>query len=105
MQGTVFAPIKCSVQIDTLGRDCLINGDGLYEYKEMVDVPALSMIDDLIGVTTCSDKAVELNAIINVKIESKKLRFSSEKCYKLHIGKRRKLLTPAERTWKENSKC
>ena len=43
MQGTVFAPIKCSIQIDTLGRDCLANGDGLYEYKNIVEVPGLSM--------------------------------------------------------------
>ena len=88
MQGTVFAPIKCSVQIDTLGKDCFANGDGLYEYKNIVDIPTLSMIDDLIGVTSCSDEAIKLNSIINAKIESKKLRFSSDKCYKLHIGKK-----------------
>ena len=88
MQGTVFAPIKCSIQIDTLGRDCLANGDGLYEYKNVVDVPGLSMVDDLVGVTSCSDEAVKLNSIINVKIESKKLRFSITKCFKLHIGKK-----------------
>ena len=90
MQGTVFAPIKCSIQIDTLGRDCLTNGDGLYEYKGIVDVPALSMIDDVVGVTTCSDESVKLNAIINVKVESKKLRLSDSKCYKLHISKKKK---------------
>jgi hypothetical protein len=90
MQGTVFAPIKCSIQIDTLGRDCLANseGEGLYVYKRIVDVPALSMIDDVIGVTNCNDEAVELNAIINVKMESKKLRLSDKKCFKLHIGKK-----------------
>ena len=48
MQGTVFGPIKCSVQMDTFGRDCLANGDGVYEYKGVVDVPVLAMIDDLI---------------------------------------------------------
>ena len=89
MQGTVFAPIKCSIQIDTLGRDCLANGDGIYEYKNIVDVPGLSMIDDLIGITTCSDEAIKLNSIINVKIESKKLRFSDTKCFKLHISKKK----------------
>ena len=88
MQGTVFAPIKCSIQIDTLGRDCLANGDGIYEYKNVVDVPGLSMVDDLIGVSTCSDEAIKLNSIINVKIESKKLRFSKTKCFKLHISKK-----------------
>ena len=89
MQGTVFAPIKCSIQIDTLGRDYLTNGDGLYEYKSVVDVPVLSMVDDVIGITTCSDEAVKLNAIINVKMESKKLRLSKDKYYKLHISKKK----------------
>ena len=48
MQGTVFAPINR----DTLGRDCLANGDGLYEYKSTIYLPGLSMVDDLVGVTT-----------------------------------------------------
>ena len=90
MQGTVYAPMKCTVQIDTLGRECLANGDGLYEYKKIVKVPALAMIDDVLGVTTCSDESVKLNSIINAKVETKKLRLSSDKCAKLHIGKREK---------------
>ena len=57
-------------------------------YKNVVDVPALSMIDDVIGITKCSDEAIELNSIINVKMESKKLRLSNKKCFKLHIGKK-----------------
>ena len=72
MQGTVFAPIKCSVQIDAFGRDCIVNDDGLYNYKKIVKVPTLSMIDDILGVTTCDDEAIKLNSIINVKVESKK---------------------------------
>ena len=108
MQGTVFAPIKCSVQIDTLGRDCLANGEGLYEYKNIVDVPALSMVDDVIGVTACSDEAIKLNAIINVKVESKKLRLSNDKCYKLHIGKKDSKLincTHQIKAHEQNIKC
>ena len=88
MQGTVFGPIKCSVQIDTLGRDCLTNGDGLYTYKDLVEIPALSMVDDIVGVTKCSDESVELNSIINSKIEAKKLRLSNTKCFKIHISKK-----------------
>ena len=88
MQGTVFAPIKCSVQIDSLGRDCLNTGEGLYEYKGMVEVPALSMVDDILGITACSDASVELNSIINGKIEAKNLRLSNKKCYKIHISKK-----------------
>ena len=30
MQGTVLAPLKCSIQIDTLGKDCFETNTGLY---------------------------------------------------------------------------
>ena len=41
MQGTVTAPLKCSVQIDTLGRDCYRSGRGLYQYRGACTVPPL----------------------------------------------------------------
>ena len=91
MQGSVFGPIKCSVQMDTLGRDCLANGDGIYKYKDTLETPALAMIDDIIGVSKCNDESVELNSIINVKIESKKLRLSETKCVKLHVSRKPKV--------------
>ena len=46
--------------------------------------------DDVMGVTNCNDKSVELNFIINVKM-SEKLRLSDTKCFKLHIGKTKRL--------------
>ena len=46
------------------------------------------MADDIIGVTTCSDKSVELNSIINSKILAEKLRLSNTKCFKIHISKK-----------------
>ena len=39
MQGTVPAPLKCSVQLDTLGKECLETGEGVYLYKECVNIP------------------------------------------------------------------
>ena len=72
--------------MDTLGRECLTNGDGIYLYKDIIDIPVLAMIEDVIGVTSCSDEAVKLNSIINVKVESKKLKFSETKCFKIHIS-------------------
>ena len=32
MQGSVFSPIKCTVQIDTLGRDCQEFNQGCFKY-------------------------------------------------------------------------
>ena len=49
MQGTVPAPLKCSIQIDTLGKECIENEEGLYKYKECVNIPPLAMIDDILG--------------------------------------------------------
>ena len=36
MQGTNPAPLKCSVQIDTLGKECMEEGEGLFKYKVLV---------------------------------------------------------------------
>ena len=41
MQGTNPAPLKCSVQVDTLGKDCLAEGEGLYKYKGCANIPAI----------------------------------------------------------------
>ena len=76
--------------MDTLGRDCLQTGDGIYSYKNIIDVPPLAMIDDVLGISKCGEKSIELNSIVNVKIESKKLRLSETKCFKIHISKRPK---------------
>ena len=86
MQGTVMGPIKCSVQMDTLGRDCYSRQEGLYMYNDCVAVPPLQMIDDLASFSPCSPQSIVTNAIINGKIEAKKLEFDPSKCYNIHIG-------------------
>ena len=86
MQGTVPAPLKCAVQIDTLGKYCYTYDTGLYMYRDICAVPALSMIDDIAGISQCQDKSIILNSIINAKIESKKLKFNLKKCFNMHIG-------------------
>ena len=88
MQGSVFGPIKSTIQIDTLGRDCQKNNQGLFKYKNVLSIPPLALIDDCLGFSTCSTDAVQLNAILNSKIISKKLRLSADKCHQLHISKK-----------------
>ena len=39
MQGSVFGPIKSTIQIDTLGRDCQKNNQGLFKYKNVLSIP------------------------------------------------------------------
>ena len=75
MQGSVFGSLKCSVQVDSLGRDLLSleKAPALYRYKDCVDVPPLSFVDDCLGVSECGEQTFELNSSINAKFESKSL--------------------------------
>ena len=79
MQGSVFGPIKSSIQIDTLGRDCQNYNQGLFKYKNVLNIMPLALIDDCLGFSKCGTDTVELNAIINSKIYSKKLHVA---CFK-----------------------
>jgi hypothetical protein len=43
------------------------NGSGIFKYKQTVDVPSLAMIDDILGLSSCGDESIELNALVNWK--------------------------------------
>ena len=86
MQGTVPAPLKCSIQMDTLGKECIESGECLFKYKECVNIPPLAMIDDILAVSDCSVESVKLNAIIQSKVAHKNLELGPDKCFKLHVG-------------------
>ena len=66
MQGTKFSNIKCSIQIDTLGKECYTSGEGLFLYKNAVYVPPLGMIDDIVSFAMSGVDAIKTNAIIQV---------------------------------------
>ena len=88
MQGTVLAGLKCSISIDTIGKECLENQHQiLYSYKNCVNVPPLSFVDDIIGVSDCGPGAVKMNAVIQSKIEGKQLMLGHAKCFQMHVGK------------------
>ena len=49
MQGGVLTPLKCSVQMDTLGLECLSSvehSEILYKYKGFVNIPRLEFVND-----------------------------------------------------------
>ena len=66
--------------MDSLGSEALQSGFGLFQYRKSVDIPALAMIDDVLGMA-------KLNAMINAKMETKQLRLSQDKRFKIHICK------------------
>ena len=45
-----------------------------------IRIPPLAMIDDVLAVTKCGIDSIEVNSLINMKVEAKKLRLSDEKC-------------------------
>ena len=66
MQGTVLAPLKCSLSIDKTGKFALVQmHSDLYKYKSCVIIPPLAMIDDILAVTECSVKSVKVNGMID----------------------------------------
>ena len=88
MQGTVLAGLKCSVSIDSIGKESMRNDHQIiYKYKNTISIPPLSMIDDIIAVSECSLEAVKVNATIKAKISCKQLELSHTKCAQMHIGK------------------
>ena len=84
MRGRVPAPLKCSVQLDTLGNECLQTGEGLYKYKGCLNIPPMLMID---AVSECGAESVRVNAIIQSKVDMKNLRLGQSKCFKMHVGR------------------
>jgi hypothetical protein len=85
-QGTKITPIKVSIQIDSIGKECILTNMNLYSYKKLLNIPPLSLIDDVAGITECGQKSIQLNCFINAKVEMKKLWFGETKCHQIHIG-------------------
>ena len=86
-QGTGLGPIKCSNQMDSISREMIREGVEMYKYRNAITIPPLGMIDDLGAVAKCGPQSVIINAIINAKINMKRLEFNQSKCVKLHVCK------------------
>ena len=81
-----LAPLDCSVQVDTYGKECMEEKKHLYMYKGEVGVPPLAMVDDVACPASCGIDSVEITAFLNAKTNVKKLQFGVEKCHQLHFG-------------------
>ena len=89
--------------MDSIARECLSDGLEMFKYRGAVTIAPLGMIDDLASVAYCGPQSVILNAVINAKINMKRLEFNKKKCIKLHIsaGKKCTEIEPSTR----NVKC
>ena len=86
-QGDVIGPMFCSKQVDTFGQKCLQENRYTYSYRGEVEIPPLSMVDDLLCVSQCGFRTKSANAFLTFQTDSKKLQFGAQKCKKLHVGK------------------
>ena len=57
VQGDVLTPLISSLQVDTMGKECLEEAKYLYHYKDKVP-PPLGLVDDLFTITTCGFKTI-----------------------------------------------
>ena len=86
-QGGSWSPLQCSVQIDTLGKECQAEGKALYTYKDFIFLCPLAMVDDILTISECGIQSVATNSFINSKIEMKKLTMGPKKCKQIHVGR------------------
>ena len=91
-QGGTWGPMMCSNSIDKIGKSAKIANSG-YNYKNLVNIVPLAMVDDLLAPVPCGFKSIEMNTVINTMVELKKLKFhipeigKKSKCQPMHIGK------------------
>ena len=87
MQGTVLAPLKCSLSIDRIGKEALeTKHTNLFKYRDCVTIPPLGMVDDILAVSECSIKSVMINGFIDSKIKCLQLELGELKCAQMHVG-------------------
>jgi hypothetical protein len=77
----------CRKQVDMFGKECLEDRKYTYSYKEEVEIPLLSMVDDVLCISECGFKTAMVNSYMQCQTASKKLQFGATKCKKIHIGK------------------
>ena len=87
MQGEVMAPLISSNLVDKFGKECLEKKEHLYLFKEKVEIPPLSQVDDLILISECGYKTTKMNSFIKSRTNMTKLYFGADKCKKIHVGK------------------
>ena len=88
MQGTVWAGLMCTTTMEKLCKIVYKDPSLQYQYRGSVVVPPLEMVDDIVTVSKCGVTSVALNSVVNTFINHKKLKLNSDKCGKIHVGRK-----------------
>ena len=76
------------LELDKLWEFKYDNSDSPYNYKGVVGVPALEMVNDINDIKYCGVTAVTSNVLIISFKEHKKLEMGQEKFYRIHCDKK-----------------
>jgi hypothetical protein len=88
LQGDTFSSILASVQVDTIGQECMKAGH-YYLYKNTLPVWFLGLVDDIVGISEAGYKAQQQNAFMNFKTAEKTLQFGVTKYKSMLISEDR----------------
>ena len=75
----------CGAIMDKLGQLCYSTSELLKKYKRVVEIPSLGTVTDILTIQTCSNSTDRINAAVNAFIEEKKLKLSTNKCYRIQL--------------------
>ena len=88
LQGDVLAPLISSNMVEQYIGVPAMASNNVYLYKNKIVIPPLTMQDDTLGVSECGFKSRKMNSFLNTRTKIMGLQFGSEKCEKMHIGKK-----------------
>ena len=71
-QGEPWGPIECSLEVDNIGKESLNTELDPYKYKDIVEIPALGWIDDVITVSESGYKTARLKGDSMSKVRGKR---------------------------------
>lgn len=66
MQGSVLTPLRCSLQVDTLGKQYMVDMEmnrQVHKYGNCISIPPMGMIDDVIAISNYGVNSVKVNDI------------------------------------------
>ena len=82
IQGDVFGPMFCGKHLDGIGKESLESSKYTYQYKGLVEIPPLIMLDDLITISVCGHKTAMVNSYVKFHTSSKKIAVWKQKVQK-----------------------
>ena len=100
LQGETTSSIICTSTIDMIEKECNVER---IKFRDEVEVPKLSFVDDIVDIHECGKKTKELNQFTTRKINERKLQLADDKTFRLHVGKEASCTEISLDKWKKDN--